>query len=82
MSSWFINIYINDKLADTRLYNSLLSLEVEDNGYNTSTFRMKLAVSKNDHGEWDLLNDERFTPLSNVIIKAGFNAPDADATKW
>ncbi len=74
MFPWFVNIYINGKIVDSQFTSSRLSLEVEDNGYDTSTFKLKLGVSKNEVGEWQFLADDRFKPLNNIIITAGFDA--------
>ena len=60
-------ISIEDEPAPD-LFLSLMEMEVEEDHRMAASFRIKVAISKQDDGLWTLLEDERIKPWAKVTI--------------
>jgi hypothetical protein len=60
-------ISIEDEAAPD-LFLSLLEMEVEEDHRMAASFRNKVAISRQDDGLWNLLEDERIKPWAKVTV--------------
>jgi phage protein D len=62
-------ISIEDEPAPD-LFPSLIEMEVEEDHRMAASFKIKLALSRQDDGLWTFLDDERLAPWARVVISA------------
>ncbi len=61
-------LYFDGASADDALYDSISTLEVEENADLPSALRMTLPVSTDPSGDLAFVNDARFKPFANVAV--------------
>lgn len=71
MADWFYKILIEGEPVEEGLYEDA-EIVVEDNVAFADVFTIRLSTSQLDSGEWQYLDDERFSLFNEVTIKAGF----------
>jgi len=62
-------ISIEDEPAPD-LFLSLMEMEVEEDHRMAASFKIKIAISRQDDGLWTYLDDERITPWVKITISA------------
>ena len=65
-------ISFNDEAVDEDFYGDVESLMVEENSTMASTMRMRLAITLDDNGVWDYLDDSRLEVFTKVAVRVGF----------
>lgn len=65
-------ISFNDEAVDEDFYGDVESLTVEENSTMASTMRMRLALTLDDSGVWDYLDDSRLEVFTKVAVRVGF----------
>ena len=65
-------IKFNDEAVDEDFYGDVESLTVEENSTMASTMRMRLAITLDDSGVWDYLDDSRLEVFTKVSVRVGF----------
>src|SRR5215813_8465251 len=65
-------IAFNDDPVDEDFYGDVESLTVEENLTQASTMRLRLAITLDDNGVWDYLDDARFEVFTKVSVRIGF----------
>lgn len=65
-------ISFNDEAVDEDFYGDVESLTVEENSTVASTMRMRLALTVDDTGVWDYLDDSRLEVFTKVAVRIGF----------
>lgn len=65
-------IAFNDEAVDEDFYGDVESLTVEENSTMASTMRMRLAITLDDNGVWDYLDDSRLEVFTKVSVRVGF----------
>jgi phage protein D len=59
---------IGDETASDELIDAVQQLEVDDTIDRASTFRLRLAIGSDPEGDWSILADDPFPPLSPVNV--------------
>lgn len=67
MASTF-QLLLNGTPADDDLYNTMNSLELEENADLPGAIQLSLPVSYSGKGDLSFVNDERFKPLANIAV--------------
>lgn len=65
-------IAFNDEAVDEDFYGDVESLTVEENSTMASTMRLRLAITLDDQGVWDYLDDSRLEVFTKVAVRIGF----------
>ena len=65
-------IAFNDEAVDEDFYGDVESLTVEENSTMASTMRLRLAITLDDNGVWDYLDDSRLEVFTKVSVRIGF----------
>jgi phage protein D len=65
-------IAFNDETVDEDFYGDVESLIVEENLTQASTMRLRLAITLDDNGVWDYLDDGRLEVFTKVSVRIGF----------
>ena len=53
-------------------YADIVSLTVDESTSEATTLRLRLAVRLQDNGSWTYLEDDRFSPFTEVTVSIGF----------
>jgi phage protein D len=61
-------IKIDKNLAGSELIDSILQVEVEDNGLMADIFRLKIPITMLSNGDWSLVSESLFNPQTEVEI--------------
>ena len=65
-------IAFNDETVDEAFYGDVESLTVEESLTQASTMRLRVALTLDDNGVWDYLDDARFELFTKVSVRIGF----------
>jgi phage protein D len=65
-------IAFNDEAVDEDFYGDVESLTVEENSTMAGTMRLRLALTLDDNGVWDYLDDSRLEVFTKVAVRVGF----------
>ena len=65
-------ISFNDEAVDEDFYGDVESLTVEESCTMASTMRLRLAITLDDNGVWDYLDDGRLEVFTKVSVRVGF----------
>src|SRR5262249_57946253 len=65
-------IAFNDEAVDEDFYSDIESLTVDESLGQASTMRMQLAITLDDNGVWDYVDDARFEVFTKVSVRIGF----------
>jgi hypothetical protein len=65
-------IKFNDEAVDEDFYGDVESLTVDEHSTMASTMRMRLAITLDDSGVWDYLDDSRLEVFTRVSVRVGF----------
>jgi hypothetical protein len=70
-------ISIEDEAAPD-LFLSLLEMDIEEDHRMAASFRIKVAISRQDDGLWTLLEDERIKPWAKITISVNVSDEEQD----
>ncbi len=62
-------LLINNTPAPPGLFEALQEVQVENNGDIADVFRLRFAIGVSDLGDWTILEDDQFKPLTPVTIR-------------
>jgi phage protein D len=65
-------IAFNDEAVDEDFYGDVESLTVEESLSQATTMRLRLALTLDDNGVWDYLDDPRFEVFTKISVRIGF----------
>ena len=65
-------IAFNDEAVDDDFYGDVESLTVEESVSQASSMKLRLALTLDDNGVWDYLDDSRFDVFTKVSVRIGF----------
>src|ERR1700752_4595292 len=65
-------ISFNDEAVDEDFYGDVECLIVEENTTVAGTMRLRLALTLDDNGVWDYLDDARLDVFTKVSVRVGF----------
>lgn len=63
-------LLINNTPASAEVLEAIQEIQVENNGEMADVFRLHLAIGMSDSGDWTILEDDLFQPLTPVAIRA------------
>src|SRR6266545_512846 len=65
-------IAFDNETVDQAFYGDVVSLTVEEECTRASTLRLQVALTLQDDGTWNHLEDDRFALFTKVSVKIGF----------
>ncbi len=65
-------LFLNGEAVDQSVYGDVVSLTVEENTGVAGALHLRLALTKQDDGTWNYLDDARLTPFGKIGAKIGF----------
>jgi phage protein D len=65
-------IAFNDEAVDEDFYGDVESLTVEESLSQASSMKLRLALTLDDNGVWDYLDDTRLDVFTKVSVRIGF----------
>ena len=61
-------ILINNAPASAEVLDAVREIQVENNSEMAGIFRLRLAIGMSDNGDWTIIEDDPFQPLTPVAI--------------
>ena len=72
MANKAYEISFNDEPVDDDFYGDVVSLTVEENVALASTMRLRIALTQDNNGAWNYLDDSRLEMFTKVSVRIGF----------
>jgi phage protein D len=81
MAGLTYTLLIDDRPASSDVIEAVQELEVDDSMDRASAFRIRLAIGSDADGDWSLLADDLFRPLTPVSVKLGIGTSSESLIK-
>src|SRR5512146_2161610 len=67
-------IFLNGQAVDQAFYGDVVSLTVRENTGVANVLQLRLALTKQDDGTWNYLDDTRLALFGKIGAKVGFQS--------
>ena len=81
MAGLTYTLLIDEQPASAEVIEAVQELEVDDSMDRASAFRIRLAMGSTADGDWSLLADDLFRPLTPVNVKVGIGTTSESLIK-